>query len=74
MKPEAGIARSGDSLDNVAWDVTGQTYTPVQLSAASFAFDALFPPGTFMPPHIHSDQDGSIRVLDGEDTTALAGD
>ncbi len=82
MKPETGITRGGDSLDNVAWDVMGQTYKPVQLSEASFAFDTLFPPGTFVPPHTHPDQDEFIRVLegrfdlwlDGEDVTASAGD
>lgn len=82
MAHEQGITRGGDSLDGVAWDVMGQTYKPVQLSEASFAFDTLFPPGTFVPPHVHPDQDEFIRVLegtfdlwlDGEDLTATAGD
>ena len=79
---ETGITRSGASLGGVVWDVMGQTYKPVQLSEASFAFDTLFPPGTFVPPHVHPDQDEFIRVLDGtfdlwldgEDLTAAAGD
>ncbi len=82
MDPETGITRSGASLNGVVWDVMGQTYKPVQLSDASFAFDTLFPPGTFVPPHVHPDQDEFIRVLDGafdlwldgEDLTAGAGD
>ena len=82
MQPETGITRSGGSLDGVTWDVMGQTYKPVQLSEASFAFDTLFPPGTFVPPHVHPDQDEFIRVLegtfdlwlDGEDVAASAGD
>ena len=79
---ETGITRSGTSLEGVVWDVMGQTYKPVQVSEASFAFDTLFPPGTFVPPHVHPDQDEFIRVLDGtfdlwldgEDLTAAAGD
>jgi quercetin dioxygenase-like cupin family protein len=79
---ELGITRYGESLDNIVWDILGQTYKPVQLSEASFAFDTLFPPGTFVPPHFHPDQDEFIRVLegdfdlwlDGEDMKAAAGD
>jgi hypothetical protein len=63
MQVELGITRSGESLDNVVWNILGQTYNPVQLSEASFAFDTLFPPGTFVPPHFHPDQDELIRVL-----------
>jgi quercetin dioxygenase-like cupin family protein len=82
MASETGITRAGESLDNVVWDILGQTYKPVQLSEASFAFDTLFPPGTFVPPHFHPDQDEFIRVLDGEfdlwldgaDLKASAGD
>jgi quercetin dioxygenase-like cupin family protein len=82
MAAELGITRSGESLNNIVWDILGQTYKPVQLSAASFAFDTLFPPGTFVPPHFHPDQDEFIRVLegdfdlwlDGEDQKASAGD
>lgn len=82
MAAETGITRYGESLNGVTWDILGQTYKPVQLSAASFAFDTLFPPGTFVPPHFHPDQDEFIRVLegqfdlwlDGEDLKAGAGD
>ena len=66
MAAESGITRHGESLDNVVWDILGQTYKPVQLSAGSFAFDTLFPPGTFVPPHFHPDQDEFVRVLEGE--------
>jgi uncharacterized cupin superfamily protein len=51
-------------------------------SESCFAFDTLFPPGTFVPPHIHTTQDEFIRVLegqfdlflDGQAATAKAGD
>jgi quercetin dioxygenase-like cupin family protein len=82
MAAELGITRKGESINNVVWNILGQTYRPVQLSASSFAFDTLFPPGTFVPPHFHPDQDEFIRVLEGdfdlwlegEDQKATAGD
>ncbi|WP_428486797.1 cupin domain-containing protein [Rhodopila sp.] len=82
MAAETGITRYGESLDDIVWDILGQTYKPVQLSEASFAFDTLFPPGTFVPPHMHPDQDEFVRVLegdfdlwlDGADLKATAGD
>jgi quercetin dioxygenase-like cupin family protein len=82
MAVELGITRKGESIGNVVWDILGQTYRPVQVSESSFAFDTLFPPGTFVPPHFHPDQDEFIRVLEGdfdlwlegEDVKATAGD
>ena len=82
MAAELGITRKGETINNVVWNILGQTYRPVQLSASSFAFDTLFPPGTFVPPHFHPDQDEFIRVLegdfdlwlDGADLKASAGD
>ena len=74
MALELGITRYGESLDNVVWQILGQTYKPVQLSEASFAFDALFPPGTFVPPHFHPDQDEFIRVLEGDFELWLEGE
>ncbi len=74
MAAEQGVTRGGESLDGVVWDVMGQTYKPVQHSGASFAFDTLFPPGTFVPPHMHPDQDEFIRVLDGEFALWLDGE
>ena len=74
MQVELGITRSGESLGNVVWDILGQTYKPVQFSEASFAFDTLFPPGTFVPPHFHPDQDEFIRVLEGDFELWLEGE
>jgi hypothetical protein len=78
----AGVTLAGEGLCGVVWDILGQTYKPLQVSAASFAFDTLFPPGTFVPPHIHPEQDEYIRVLegrfdlwlDGAESSAVAGD
>ena len=77
-----GVMASADAVDGIVWDVLGQTYRPKQVSTSSFAFDTLFPPGTFVPPHYHPDQDEFIRVaegtfslwLDGQETVATAGD
>jgi quercetin dioxygenase-like cupin family protein len=74
MAAQSGITRSGEGLDNIVWDILGQTYKPVQLSESSFAFDTMFPPGTFVPPHFHPDQDEFIRVLEGDFELWLEGE
>jgi quercetin dioxygenase-like cupin family protein len=78
----AGVTGAGTGLADVTWNILGQTYRPVALSPASFAFHTRFPPGTFVPPHIHPAQDEFIFVLDGRfelwldgaTSTAQAGD
>ena len=78
----AGITRAGEAIDGVVWNILGQTYKPVAHGESCFAFDTLFPDGTFVPPHIHASQDEFIRVLDGrfdlvldgQPLTATAGD
>jgi quercetin dioxygenase-like cupin family protein len=83
MKPMiAGITRAGEGLDGIVWNILGQTYVPKQLSEHSFSWHATFPPGTFVPPHIHPTQDEFIYmlegrldlVLDGREAAAEAGD
>ncbi len=82
MNETAGITWAGEGLDGIVWNILGQTYKPVQHCAESFAFDTLFPPGTFVPPHIHPTQHEYIRVLEGtfdlmlggSELTASAGD
>ena len=61
----AGVTPAGQGLDGVAWNILGQTYYPKQESDSSFAFETLFPVGTFVPPHIHPTQDEFIYMLDG---------
>ncbi len=70
----AGITRAGEGEGGVSWNILGQTYKPLQHSAASFAFHTLFPDGTFVPPHIHARQDEFIYVLDGKFELFMAGD
>ena len=61
----AGVAAAGSSIDGIAWNILGQTYRPLQRSESSMAWHATFPPGTFVPPHIHASQDEFIYVLEG---------
>ncbi len=77
-----GITKAGTGIDGIVWNILGQTYVPKQVSEASFSWHATFPPGTFVPPHIHPTQDEFIYmfegkldlVLEGRDYYATAGD
>lgn len=69
----AGVTRAGESDGGVIWNILGQTYRPVAHSESCFAFDAFFPSGTFVPPHIHTTQEEFIRVLEGEFELLLDG-
>ncbi len=68
-----GITRAGEGLAGTVWNILGQTYYPKQECEASFAFEALSPPGTFVPPHIHPTQDEFIWVLEGRFDLLLEG-
>jgi uncharacterized RmlC-like cupin family protein len=83
MKPlTAGVTKANEGLDAISWNILGQTYVPKSLSADSFSWHATFPPGTFVPPHIHPTQDEFVYmlegrldlVLDGQESAATAGD
>ena len=66
MSETAGITRAGTGLGDITWNILGQTYHPKQATEDCFAFEALSPPGTFVPPHIHPTQDEYILMLEGE--------
>ena len=78
----AGITKANTGLEGISWNILGQTYVPKSLNEQSFSWHATFPPGTFVPPHIHPTQDEFIYVfegrfdlvLDGKDFVATAGD
>src|SRR5262245_60776333 len=78
----AGVTKAGKGINNLSWNILGQTYIPKALSETSFSWHALLPPGTFVPPHIHVNQDEFIYVLegrfdlilDGKPATASAGE
>lgn len=83
MKPlTAGVTKANEGIDAISWNILGQTYVPKMLSEDSFSWHATFPPGTFVPPHIHPTQDEFIYmlegrldlVLDGQESHALSGD
>lgn len=61
----AGITRAETGLDGIRWNILGQIYVPKYLTESSFAWHATFPPGTFVPPHIHPQQDEFLYILEG---------
>ena len=69
----AGITPDKEGIDGIVWNILGQTYVPKQVSDASFSWHATFPPETFVPPHIHPDQDEFIYMLDGHFDLILDG-
>ena len=83
MQPlTAGITKANTGIDGIVWNILGQTYVPKSSREYSFSWHATFPPGTFVPPHIHPTQDEFIYMfegrfdllLDGKDFVATAGD
>ena len=70
---EPGIVKSREGLDNISWNILGQTYVPKQKTEDCFSWHATFPPGTFVPPHIHPDQDEFLYILEGRFTFLLDG-
>ena len=73
MKMSPGITRADEGIDRISWNILGQTYVPKQVSENSMAWHATFPPGTFVPPHIHPTQDEFIYMLDGRFDLVLDG-
>lgn len=73
MKLTPGITRAGEGIDGTTWNILGQIYVPKSLSETSFSWHATFPPGTFVPPHIHPTQDEFIYMLEGNFDLILDG-
>jgi len=69
----AGVTGAGTGEDGTVWSILGQTYYLKSNTPSSFSFETFFPPGTFVPPHIHPNQDEFIYVLDGTFDLVLAG-
>jgi mannose-6-phosphate isomerase-like protein (cupin superfamily) len=77
-----GVTAKEEAYNGVVWHILGQTYTLKQHSDDSMAWHALFPDGTFVPPHLHTNQDEFLYVLtgrfdiwlDGKDMVARPGD
>lgn len=68
------VTTAAEGLRGIHWNILGQVYTPMQMSAESFAWHALLPPETFVPPHIHPTQDEFVLVLDGQLDAVLDGE
>ena len=67
MKTEiAGITRANEGIQGISWSILGQTYVPKSVTEHSFSWHATFPPETFVPPHIHPDQDEYLYILEGQ--------
>lgn len=62
---DKGITPASGGLQNMSWNVVGQTYVPKAHSPDTFIWHATIPPDTFVPPHIHPTQDEWINVLSG---------
>ena len=74
MKTEiVGITRANEGMQGISWNILGQTYVPKHCSEHSFSWHATFPPDTFVPPHIHPDQDEYLYILEGKLDFMLAG-
>jgi mannose-6-phosphate isomerase-like protein (cupin superfamily) len=74
MKPmTAGITKAATGLEGISWNILGQIYVPKHVTADSFSWHATFPPGTFVPPHIHPTQDEFIYMLEGRFDLVLDG-
>ncbi len=76
------VIGAASTLDDIEWNILGQIYRPKLRTERCFAWHATLPPDTFVPPHIHPNQDEYVYMLDGtmtlvsgdEDHTAGAGD
>src|SRR5437660_11487575 len=65
MKSEiTGITRANEGMQGISWNILGQTYVPKNCTDHCFSWHASLPPGTFVPPHIHPDQDESLHMLE----------
>ena len=69
-----GVMEAGKGMDDISWNILGQTYVPKQLCRDSFSWHAFMPAGTFVPPHIHPEQDEFIYMLEGRLDLILDGD
>src|ERR1700682_2596917 len=74
MKSEiTGITRANEGMQGISWNILGQTYVPKNCTEHSFSWHATLPPGTFVPPHIHPDQDEYLYILEGKLDFMLGG-
>lgn len=70
---KAAVVKSSQGFESITWNILGQTYVPKQVTEDSFSWHATFPPGTFVPPHIHPNQDEFLYILEGRFNFLLDG-
>ncbi|MBY5932689.1 cupin domain-containing protein [Tateyamaria omphalii] len=63
---DSGVVTASSGIENITWNVVGQTYVPKLISPNAFVWHAIIPAETFVPPHIHPTQDEWITVLSGD--------
>src|SRR5260370_40131034 len=74
MKSEiTGITRANEGMQGISWNILGQTYVPKNCTDHCFSWHATLPSGTFVPPHIHPDQDEYLYMLAGKLDFMLGG-
>lgn len=71
---EKGITSAAAGIENMSWNVVGQTYVPKLLSTNAFVWHATLPADTFVPPHVHTTQDEWIFMLEGNLEIEFLGD
>ena len=59
IKMPIGVTAKEEAYNGVVWNILGQTYTLKQYSDNSMAWHAVFPDGTFVPPHVHTPRTNS---------------
>lgn len=69
----AGITPPGQGDGGVVWNILGQTYFLKESCESSFSFEVFGETGTFVPPHIHPQQDEFIYLVDGQMELILDG-
>lgn len=70
---QAAVIGASEAVDGIRWNILGQVYVPKHVDEASFSWHATFPPGTFVPPHVHPTQDEFVYLLGGELEAELDG-
>ena len=68
------IARKNEGLDGAHWNILGQVYTPKQITEECFSWHATFPVETFVPLHVHLNQDEYVLILDGALDLVIGGE
>ena len=70
---KAAVMGATEAVDGIRWNILGQIYVPKHVDETSFSWHATFPPGTFVPPHVHPTQDEFVYLLGGELEAELDG-